>query len=104
MNSLKKKIGEDIKSKISKNFHLLSVSDLAEEYLISYRNKLTHELEKILESLATMSAGSEFEYTEKELRILAEKLINEGSKEELEFPDPAISLKAEALDEAWLMC
>ena len=51
-----------------------------------------------------MEDEPQFEYTKKELQILANKLIDEGEKEELTIPNPKIKDIALDLGNNWLMC
>jgi len=62
------------------------------------------EVKNILEDLAMMSAGPEFEFTKFQLNELADKLIKEGELEELSKPIFIIKEKAIEVGQDWLMC
>lgn len=77
MNYSKKEIGEDLKKELDKGYNITRISNWAYNLLyIKIRNQPPSEISSILRDISVMEAGSEFEYTEQELRLLAELLIN----------------------------
>jgi hypothetical protein len=77
MTYTKKKIGEELKIILSRGYNIGRISNWADELFFSVRGKRSPELDDILRHIFLMDAGPEFEYTEQELKLLAEMLINE---------------------------
>lgn len=77
MNYSKKEIGKQLSKEIDKGYNIERISTWACDLFVAYRNKHCLELDDVLNHISLMDAGPEFEYTEQELRLLAEMLINE---------------------------
>lgn len=77
MKLTKKEIGEGLKLELKKGYNISRISNWADDLYLNLRDDHTLELDNILSHIDIMDAGPEFEYTEKELKILAELLINE---------------------------
>lgn len=77
MKYTKNKIGEELQKELEKGYNIERISNWADDLFISMRDKRSPELDNILRQIFIMDAGPEFEYTEQELRLLAELLINE---------------------------
>jgi hypothetical protein len=77
MRYSKKEIGKALNEELNKGYNIARISNWADELFINMRDKRSTELENILRHIFIMDAGPEFEYTEQELRLLAELLINE---------------------------
>ena len=101
MKYSKKEIGENLKKELDKGYNIERISAWACDLLyIKMRNRPSPEIGDILDRISLMGAGPEFEYTEQELRLFAERLINEYTK----TPDLSIVKSAVQLDNIWLMC
>lgn len=80
MNYTKKELGEDLKKELRIGYNIERISNWAFNLLyIKERGQHHPDVKNILEDISLMSAGPEFEYTEEELKLLAEILIKEGS-------------------------
>ena len=78
MKYSKKEIGEDLKKELNNGYNIARISNWAYNLLyIKVRDQPLSEISSILRDISVMDAGPEFEYTEQELRLLAEMLINE---------------------------
>lgn len=78
MNYSKKEIGECLKKELDNGYDITRISNWAYDLLyIKVTNQPLPEISSILRDISMMNAGPEFEYTEKELRLLIEMLINE---------------------------
>jgi hypothetical protein len=77
MKHTKKEIGKELKNQLEKKYNIERISNWAYDLFISLRGELSPELDDILDRISLMAAGPEFEYTEQELKLLAELLINE---------------------------
>lgn len=76
MNS-KIEIGKELNKELNNGYNIERISNWAYNLLyIEMRNRPSSEINTILSTLSIMGAGPEFEYTEHELKLLAEKLIN----------------------------
>ena len=100
----KKQIGEKLKSELAKGYDVVRISRWAFKIYSENLKSLTPSLCEILESLFAMEDDPQFELTHEQLEILADKLISEGNKEEIECLDLEIWEKAEQLENFWLMC
>ena len=76
MKYSKQEIGRALREELNKGYDIERISNWADELFISMRDKRSPELDDILRHIFIMDAGPEFEYTEQELRLLSEKLIN----------------------------
>lgn len=77
MKYSKKEIGELLINELNKGYNIERLSNWADELFFSIRGKRSSEIDEILRHIYIMDTGPEFEYSEKELRMLAEMLINE---------------------------
>lgn len=77
MKFSKKEIGKALKEELNKGYNVERISNWADNLFVSKRDMQSPELDDILRHIFIMDAGPEFEYTEQELRLLAEMLINE---------------------------
>jgi hypothetical protein len=75
MKHARKQIGRELKNQLDKGYNVERISNWAYDLFITLRDE--PELDIILDRISLMAAGPEFEYTEQELRLLAELLINE---------------------------
>lgn len=77
MKFSKKQIGEYLQKELENGYSIERISNWAYDLLyFTAREKQILEISNVLRDLSVMEAGPEFEYSEKELRLLAEKLIN----------------------------
>lgn len=72
----KQKFGQELKNQIEKNFNIIKIARWAESIYSNYCRETSTELHDIIMTLSIMEHGPEFEYTERELRLLAQKLID----------------------------
>jgi hypothetical protein len=77
MKCSKKEIGEELKRELDKGYNVIRISNWAHNLFFYSRETFTSDVSQVLQYIFLMEAGSEFEYTEKELRMLANLLINE---------------------------
>jgi hypothetical protein len=76
MNYSKKEIGVMLKNELNKGYDIKRISNWAEDIFFNIpEGSIEHD--NILRHLLLMDAGPEFEYSEEELKLLAEMLINE---------------------------
>ncbi|MDP1978691.1 hypothetical protein [Undibacterium sp.] len=66
--------------------------------------ELTPDLSEVLDMLAFMELGPEFQLTLDEIHALSERLIFEGERDELSRPISEIKEVASDLGENWLIC
>ena len=76
MKYSKVEIGKKLSQELEKEFGITKISNWACDLLGDARNENSLELDEILRHLSLMEAGPEFAYSEQELKILAEILIN----------------------------
>jgi hypothetical protein len=76
MKYSKIKIGKELKKELDRGYNIERISTWACDLLIEIHEDTTGELDNILDRISLMGAGPEFEYTEQELRLLGEMLIN----------------------------
>ena len=93
----KKEIGEFLNRELKKGYNVERISNWADELLINMRDQRSPELDDILRHISVMAAGPEFEYTEQELRSLAEELIN-GQNNVSERDERQLQLMANQFD------
>jgi hypothetical protein len=62
---------------LNKGYDIVRLSNWAYDFSITMRKELTPQMNDILRYIYIMDAGPEFVYSEKELELLAEKLIND---------------------------
>ena len=72
----KKNLGEDLQTILKKPFNILKIARWAEHIYAARNKEISPELDDIIMMLSFMEHGPEFEYTEKELKLLAEELIS----------------------------
>ena len=72
----KRDFGEELKAMISSGKNARQIGKWAHSIFFNYCRELNPELREIIETLLMMEEGPEFEYTEQELRLLAELLVN----------------------------
>lgn len=72
----KQKFGQELKKQIEKNFNIIKIARWAECIYSNYCREISTDLNDVLMTLSIMEHGPEFEYTEEELRLLAQKLID----------------------------
>lgn len=77
MKYSKNEIGKALRDELNKGYNIERISNWADELSISMRDKRSPEIDDILRHIYIMDAGPEFEYTEQELRLLAELLVQE---------------------------
>jgi hypothetical protein len=73
----KRDLGKKLKEQIVSGRNANQIGKWAYSIFFENCRELEPELKEILEVLLLMENGPEFEYTEQELRLLAELLINE---------------------------
>lgn len=73
----KKQIGLGLLRLLEENFDLNKISGWADSIFSEHCRELTPELDYIIMTLSAMEHGPEFEFTEIELQLIAQKLINE---------------------------
>lgn len=104
MKYSKKEIGEGLLEELNKGYDIERISNWAGDLYISMEDNQSPELNDLLHHIFMMDAGPEFEYPAQELRLLANKLIDDGNKEELSQPILDIKDTAQDLENNWLMC
>jgi hypothetical protein len=72
----KQELGKQLKSFLAMESDIVKISRWAFKIYSNNRQNLDPSLREILECLFSMEDDPQFEYTEQELRLLAEKLIN----------------------------
>ncbi len=74
----KKQISVELTKELNKGYNIERISNWAFA-LSHFRSKEDQlpEIENLLQAIYLMDAGPEFEYSEKELRLLSEMLMNE---------------------------
>ncbi len=77
----KHKIGKDLKYILDKQWDIVQISRWSENIYTNHCRELSPEIDDIIMALSCMEHGPEFEYTEEELRLFAEKLINDEDME-----------------------
>jgi hypothetical protein len=88
------KFGEDLELILNQSYDVIKIARWAEHVYTIHCRELSPELDDIIMALSAMEHGPEFEYTEQELKLLAELLINE-----VEDPIKQINdLKSKELD------
>lgn len=71
--------GRELKIILSKSSDIIKIARWAEHVYTIYCREFSQELDDVVMALSTMEHGPEFEYTENELRLLAELLINDAT-------------------------
>lgn len=70
-------MGNDLRIELNKGYNIGRISTWACDLLVEIRYEHSLEIKNILRHISLMDAGPEFEYSEKELNLLVEMLINE---------------------------
>ena len=76
MNYTSKQLGKELQQELKKGYDIVRISRWAFHIFYSHTGDLNPILSNILEELFRMEDDPQFEYTEQELKLLAEKLIN----------------------------
>jgi hypothetical protein len=92
MKYSKREIGKELRKELDKGYNIERISTWACDLFVAARHEHVLELDDILRHISLMNAGPEFEYTEQELKLLVELLINEEENpikqiDELRFKD-----------------
>lgn len=80
MKYTNKSVGEMLKRELDEGYDVEKIANWAYSLMTSMRDDPNHDVFETLNFIALMDAGPEFENTEKELRLIAERMIN-GEKE-----------------------
>ncbi len=73
----KQRLGEELKLQLEKGYDIVAISRWAYRIFSDNCRALDPSIREILEYLFSMEDDPQFEYTEQELNLLAEMLINE---------------------------
>ena len=76
MNYNKNQLGLELKKQLRHGCNVWKISRWAYGIFFDHRDRLTLEIKEILKDLARMEDDPQFEYSEAELNLLAEMLIN----------------------------
>lgn len=77
VNYTNKKLGLELKAQLDLGFNIIRLSRWAYSLFYDHRRELSLDIKEILIDLSRMEDDPQFEYTEQELRLLTEKLIND---------------------------
>lgn len=99
----KQSLGRNLKEELLKGYDIVRISRWAFKVFSSERS-LDSETRDVLEKLFSMEDDPQFELSKQELIQIADKLIEEGEKEDLEKSDFGIKEIALSLGDNWLMC
>ena len=77
MNYTNKQIGKELQEELKKGYNIVRISRWAFNIFYNHTRELNFTQRNILEELFRMEDDLQFEYTEQELKLLAEMLINE---------------------------
>lgn len=69
-------IGEELKKELDRGYNVIRISNWASDLYFSSRGNFSKEINDVLQFIFLMDAGPEFVHSEQELKLLAEKLIN----------------------------
>lgn len=72
----KQQIGQELINQLNKGYNVDNLSWWAHQLMIKPKDDPEEEMREILETISLMGAGPEFEYSEKELRELADLLLS----------------------------
>ncbi len=100
----KYKLGKELKEELAKGYDVIKISRLGFRHLFNNIDTLEPDLRDILKRLSLMEEDPKFELKEDQVHAVADKLLEEGEKEEFSIPDPTIKEVAEDLGNHWLMC
>jgi hypothetical protein len=90
-NYSSKRVGIELKAQLEKGYNIVRLSRWAYRLIFNHMGELDSNLEEILQCLAIMEDDPQFEYTEQELRIVAELLINEEENPPLKQIDTILA-------------
>jgi len=99
----KQNIGKGLKAELMKGYDIVRISHWAFQ-IFSNEKSLDPEVKDTLEKLFSMEDDPQFELSQEELTQLANKLIADGEKEDLDTPNPEIKEIAQSIGDNWLMC
>lgn len=77
MKYSKKAVGEELKKELDRGYNVIRISNWAHNLFFYSPGDFSPDLGQVLQFIFLMDAGPEFAYSEKELRLIAEILINE---------------------------
>ena len=100
----KYKLGKELKEELAKEYDVIKISRLGFRHLFNNIDTLEPDLRDILKHFSLMEEDPKFVLTEEQVRAIADKLLEEGEKEEFSVSDPTIKDIAEDLRSHWLMC
>lgn len=101
----KYRLGKLLQEQLTRpNIDISKIARWAENIHLNNMKELTSDLLDILDTLAFMELGPEFQLTIDQIKLLSNRLVSEGEKEELSLPMPEIREVASDLGEHWLMC
>jgi hypothetical protein len=72
-----KQLGKELQEELKKGYNIVRISRWAFNIFYNHTRELNFTQRNVLEELFRMEDDPQFEYTEQELRLLAELLINE---------------------------
>lgn len=76
MSYTNEEIGKQLNKELKKGYDIVRISRWAFNIFYNHTRELSSSQRNIFEELLRMEDDPQFEYTEQELRLLAEKLIN----------------------------
>ncbi|MBN9377445.1 MAG: hypothetical protein BGO14_10155 [Chlamydiales bacterium 38-26] len=72
---LTQQFGRELKDVLDKKFAIIKIARWTDHFYATHIREISEELNKVIMALSCMQHGPEFEYTESELRLLADMLI-----------------------------
>jgi hypothetical protein len=72
----RQQFGKELQSQLSKGFDVVKISRWAYQVYSNNCRNIDPDMREILEYLFSMEDDPQFEYTEQELKLLAQKIIN----------------------------
>ncbi|MDN3504630.1 MAG: hypothetical protein P0S95_03540 [Rhabdochlamydiaceae bacterium] len=104
MNYTKNKFGRELKTILDCGYNSNKIGEWAHSIHLQQCGEINKELEEVLFDLFVLEEGPEFELSIEELNKLADKLIEEGDREELTDSLQEVKEVATILEGRWLMC
>ena len=101
---IKRKIGNHLKEQLTNHQSKRNISDWAYSVQSELSYEGNNECAGILYEIYMMDWDSQFELSEEDLQKIADRLIDEGEREEMLDPIPSVNEKADDLGENWLLC
>ncbi len=93
MTYSKKEFGQSLKKQLLSDYDVVRLSRWAHSLFLEHSSHLEPGLQEILMQLAAMEEGAEFEFSEAELRKLADDLISDGKEPAMSVSiDPDIAI------------